>query len=154
MKKITTGPCRYGHDIGRYKSGGCIACDRIQKKRRGPTIAREKATVPHAIRKPTTNELWWAAGFLDGEGTFRCREAKGGGGQIVSAAQKDPELLDRLAEIFGGRHGKYLSSISRKGKRFNINIWTINGGRARGVMLTLYKFLSKKRQEEIRRAIR
>ena len=104
----------------------------------------ERGSAP-ATRSPTTLEIAWAAGFLDGEGSFQHRWKKGCG---VTGVQKDPELLYRLLEMFGG--------IVRKQSANDPNscyTWTANGARARGVMMTLYKFLSKRRQEQVRKAL-
>lgn len=101
-----------------------------------------------AIRHPTSIDLAWAAGFIDGEGNFSVtRQTKNGGGQRMMAAQKDPELLYRLQEIFGGSVNRY------KVPNSYIHYWYVTGTRARGVMLTLYKFMSAKRRAEILKAL-
>jgi hypothetical protein len=65
-------------------------------------------------------ELAWAAGFLDGEGNFRCSHGihKGKYPRITlefSAAQVPREPLDRLAAVLGGRvNGPYKSNKPNK----------------------------------------
>ena len=85
----------------------------------------------------------WAAGFLEGEGCFR----KNGGSQCVVVPQVNMEPLVRLQAWFGGRIGRTHT------REFPINTWTVTGSRARGVMMTLYSFMSSRRKEQIRRAL-
>ena len=90
----------------------------------------------------TTNELYWAAGFIEGEGCFLYPP---GGTQIVEVRQVQKEPLERLAHIFN-THGSVIS-----GKRDSrIWRWTISGCKARGIMMTLYLLMSPKRQNKIR----
>ena len=99
--------------------------------------------VQQATRTPTTNDLHWAAGFLEGEGSFGWYS----GTDKVQAFQVQKEPLDKLMEIFGGslcvRKSPYPGIWS------DAWVWTINGARARGVMMTLYALMSPKRQQQI-----
>ncbi len=52
-----------------------------------------------AIRKPSIRDLEWAAGFLEGEGSFVTTVTT----QLVTAVQENPDPLIRLLEIFGGK---------------------------------------------------
>ena len=101
-----------------------------------------------ATRSPTSSDLHWAAGFLEGEGCFSLNH-KPIGCPIVSAAQVDSEPLTRLREFLGGSIG----SVNGKGNRQGHFVWQISGARARGVMLTLYKLLSHRRQQAILKAL-
>ena len=98
-----------------------------------------------AIRSPATNELWWAAGFIDADGTFPLGQTT----LVVDACQKSPELLYRLQAIFGGR--VYCSPYRTRGDKKAPPIWNwrVYGARALGVMQTLYPLLSQKRQNRI-----
>jgi hypothetical protein len=101
---------------------------------------------PFAKRKPTTRELYWAAGFLEGEGCFSSYDR---GGRVrnmqVTAVQVQRHPLEMLQEIFGG---------SLKSANYGTCWrWGTYGPRARGVMMTLYKLLSPKRQSAIRLAL-
>jgi len=102
--------------------------------------------VPKAYRPATTRDLEWAAGFLEGEGSFSHgpRNAVG-----VCVYQVNPDPLIRLIEIFGGR------AILRpeRGNKSPIWVWQVSGPRARDVMMTLYSLLSLKRQEQIEAAL-
>ena len=99
---------------------------------------------------PTTVELHWAAGFLDGEGCFSSKSTT----QHVSAQQTDPELLFKLSRLFGGNVRRTYKKYPMPEDRRIIHQWHIYGTRARGVMLTLYSLLSEKRQLEIEAALK
>lgn len=117
-------------------------------KRLGVSV-KSQYTFP-ATRIPTVEELYWAAGFFEGEGCFRRTQDGGRGGQIVTAAQVNAEPLMRVQAIFGGslrQRGPY------SGNRQPHWYWVATGARARGVMLTLYRFMSARRQEQIRKAM-
>jgi len=102
-------------------------------------------------RRPTSADLHWAAGFLEGEGTFagngRYHKSPKGISHKVAATQVEPETLWRLREMFGG-----VVSHARQpdGVRQGIWQWQLSGVRARGVMMTLYSLLSERRRIYIR----
>lgn len=104
-------------------------------------VSSRKAT-PKAIARLTTRDLEWAAGFLEGEGSF----VKTMHSHNVTAPQRNLEPLLRLQALFGGTINT--SWGNGKGKLL-IPRWYISGTRARGVMMTLYTLLSKKRQDQI-----
>jgi hypothetical protein len=101
-----------------------------------------------AISKPiSTLHLAWAAGFLEGEGSF---VAGPEAAPCVSAAQVQLEPLQRLAEMFGGK------ITSRKTNGFSdksIFVWRLSARRSIEVMMTLYLFMSPRRKEQIERSI-
>ena len=88
-----------------------------------------------------TTDLYWAAGFLDGEGCFQLGGRPGHLTPRVNGYQNDPELLLRLRGLFGG------SVAQRRGE--NAHIWTLCGPTAAGVMMTLFSLLSQKRRHRI-----
>lgn len=104
---------------------------------------KERVGTHPASRTPTLRDLEWAAGFIEGEGSFSGRQNK----QRVEAAQLNPEPVAKLLLIFGGRVKKYR-------KNYPIWLWVVHGARARGVMMTLYAMMSSVRQEQIRNALR
>ena len=93
-----------------------------------------------ATKSPTTRDLEWAAGFLEGEGCFLYT----GSTHVVDAGQNQRECLDRLQNLFGGAVRKEREGFHR---------WKLSGARARGVMMTLYVLLSTRRQEQIKGAL-
>src|SRR5690349_1350424 len=75
--------------------------------------AKERAKTPKATATPAIADLAWAAGFLEGEGSFQRTGRPGkAGSMLVSAPQVNAEPLMRLQTILGGRVGLR----SRKGQ--------------------------------------
>lgn len=97
-----------------------------------------------SITQPTSRDLEWAAGFLEGEGTFRASARS----EHVNAGQNERETLDRLKALFGGAVRSYPNT-----HRDEFFQWYVSGTRARGVMMTLYLLLSTRRQAQIRKAL-
>ena len=95
----------------------------------------------------SVNDIYWAAGFLEGEGSFYSDSVKG----ILAASQVQREPLDHLQELFGGT----ITLIIRKrgGKSKDIFLWKLRGWYGIGVMLTLYCLLSLKRKTQIKRVL-
>jgi hypothetical protein len=113
-----------------------------------------RADTPRATTSPTTAELHWAAGFLEGDGFFggRFGNHEGGAGQGVTATQCYKDPLFRLQRLFGGTIGEQ----TRRNPGANHNrawVWRVYGARARGVMMTLYPMLSPRRQKQVREAL-
>ena len=96
-----------------------------------------------------TKDLYWAAGFLEGEGCFS-RTGKGRT-PTVTAVQVDKEPLERLHAIFGGTLCFYQRKPGEKGRDYWI--WRTSSALSVGVMLTLWSMLSERRQERIREII-
>jgi hypothetical protein len=98
---------------------------------------------PLASIHPTIRDLAWAAGFIEGEGTF----INNGWTERVEASQKTIEPLLRLQELFGG-------SVNTRKDKMAMSFWCVCGARARGVIYTLYSFLSARRREQAKRALK
>lgn len=90
----------------------------------------------------------WAAGFLEGEGTFYAMARNGKSGQPITAAcrvaasQVEPEPLVRLLVNFGGRldyvdNSRQVKQGYRGDNPQNIYVWSCEGGRARGIAMTI-----------------
>jgi len=101
-----------------------------------------------AVRRPTAIEVAWAAGIYEGEGScVTTRNTKTSTSFAVCVPQKDPELLYRLRDLFGGR-------ISLYNRTFNGNIcpihhWKICGDRARSFIALIYPFLTARRKLQV-----
>ena len=106
-----------------------------------------KSTLKSTLR-PTLQDIAWAAGFLEGEGSF---QRKGGGNLsiTVSAVQVNKEPVQRMVDLFGGSLKMYRRPLPSA----DIWRWDANGARGRGVAMTLYPFLSAKRQAQVRHAL-
>jgi len=93
----------------------------------------------------STLEISWAAGFIEGEGSF----ANAGSPQVM-AAQVQRQPLERLLRLFGG------SIWQRSTKGFStkpIWCWAVSGTRAAQVMMTLYCLMSDRRKDQIAAAL-
>lgn len=146
--------------LDRHYTGVCEQASRLGLSTRWRRCGFPRRDTLMATMHPNVGDLQWAAGFLEGEGSF-CRYAnrtgsdRGEGNQRVSASQKHRECLDRLSRLFGGR----VNSIEQKGHTVKgipyglIHHWQVNGALARGVMMTLFGLLSGWRQAQIKRAL-
>lgn len=95
---------------------------------------------------PTLLEVAWAAGFMEGEGSFYAVKVVNGRravGHYVCATQKQAEPLERLQRLFGG---KLHTRVKPEG---TYTYWQLCGPQAMGVAMTLYTLMSPKRQEQI-----
>jgi hypothetical protein len=107
-----------------------------------------KPTSVPATTSPSVPDLAWAAGFLEGEGNFSVNNRKlpkKSISQVVRATQKNLEPLFRLQRLFGGT----ITTARKDG----YGEWRTYGGRARGIMLTMFTFLSAKKRADIRLAL-
>ena len=105
------------------------------------------ARIP-AVVHPTTQNLYWAAGFLEGEGCFiDSRSAR------VSANQVNPEPVQRLQAYFGGSLKQFTAARARANHSRPIWNWACNGSQGAAVAMTLYPLLSAVRQEAIRKML-
>jgi len=89
-------------------------------------------------------EIYWSAGFLEGEGSFMWV-----GGLRVAAGQVRREPLDRLRRALGGRvGGPYKNGVARPQYH-----WIVYGPEAAAVMFTMYPLMTRQRKQQIRRAL-
>lgn len=95
-----------------------------------------------ATKVPSSQEIAWAAGIIEGEGSFTVSSENW---VRVMVSQKDPEILFRLQEILGGTVS--LRHVGGTPK------WQCHGARARGVTMTIYKFLSQRRKTQARKLL-
>ncbi len=85
-------------------------------------------------------QISWAAGLFEGEGS--CIRV-GAGSQQVNLGQKDPWVCDRMKALFGG------SIQLRTMNDQPFYEWHIHGARARGFLMTMFTFLSPRRQDQV-----
>jgi hypothetical protein len=111
--------------------------------------AKPKSNIARAAVSPTTRDLEWAAGFLEGEGCFIRAKSCARGCEMVSVPQKEIKPLLKLQRLFGGN-----LSTRPTNNGYRMNVWQAYGSRARGLMMTLYLLLSSHRQQQIRLALR
>lgn len=93
-------------------------------------------------------ELYWAAGFLEGEGNFSLHGSMKSS-VTITASQVQREPLARLEHYFGGKiQGPYIN-----GKHTPYFRWYLGGVNAVGLCMTLYVLMSRKRRDEIQKAL-
>lgn len=100
-------------------------------------------------KHPTSIDIAWAAGIYEGEGSCQNRYGTSGTSH-VRVFQKDAWLLHKLRDLFGGR----VSPVTQKRttapeERVTYHRWDIYGARARGFGMTIYTFLSPRRQKQL-----
>jgi hypothetical protein len=104
-------------------------------------------------------DLAWAAGFMEGEGTFYCNLQKGKKAWYkpqaaisIRAVQVEKEPLEKLAQIFpfGRIYGPYRSS-GNKQEHYQFAIHSIEGGQA--MIAALWPWLSQKRRAQAKKAL-
>lgn len=91
-------------------------------------------------------ELYWAAGFIEGEGSFAAA-GKNLNVPVIQAAQVNPEPLYRMKGIFGGSvNGPYRNKNPKSSPYFR---WIAGSQLGASVMMTLWPLLSERRREQI-----
>jgi hypothetical protein len=98
-------------------------------------------------RPISTLHLAWAAGFIEGEGSFSVSGRKSA---CVTAAQVQREPIERLQALFGGR---VVQRCTKGHSSKPIWVWTLPSRRSIEVMMTLYVLMSPRRQEQIEAAL-
>ena len=111
---------------------------------------QEHPATPRATTRPQVKDLAWAAGFIEGEGTFTTCDRGPRTNLLLklSVTQVQREPLDRLARYFGGRIR--CVDDGRPGC-LPRHEWYVTGARARGVTMTLYAWLSPRRRMQVLR---
>jgi len=94
-----------------------------------------------ATKVPSALDIAWSAGIYEGEGC--CRNCgKGKRGFMVSVGQKDPELLYRLRDWFGG-------NIQDQAPKHDFRLWNACGDRARIFIALIYEYMTSRRRSQI-----
>jgi len=132
----------------RVVNGRAKFCSRHCKTEAQKKWTTNYTTSISPIRQIQSKDVYWAAGFLEGEGCFlgpnRSRRS-----HSVSAGQVNRQPLRDLQDVVGGR-----IRLARKAKpRSNIFQWVVYGARARGLMMMVYPFMSNVRKDQIRIAL-
>lgn len=128
-----------------------VLCGRAHRRLCDPNykhgVKHAKAGSTPAAKAASMADLAWAAGFLEGEGNFGVNHRKLGrsASQVVRATQKNLEPLYRLQRFLGGA----VKPLRQDG----YGEWRTYGVRARGIMMTLYSFLSAKKRADIQFAL-
>lgn len=129
---------------GRYAY--CKAC--VSRYQRGeddgrPWRQHRKTALP--TKTPTPVDIAWAAGFLEGEGSFSAKRRATGVYGSVTAPQVNREPLERLLAMFGG-------SIHQRSDG-SISTWFAGGEIGRHVARAVYPLMSERRKRQIERSL-
>ena len=124
--------------------------DKVTKMNRAVMGSSRSPNTQKATVKVTTRDLAWAAGFLEGEGSFR---PTSNNGAEVKAVQVELEPLYRLLALFGGRIQPRNAGRNSPPTWKQSHVWIAYGARARGIAMTLYVMMSRRRQTQIRRLL-
>ena len=103
-----------------------------------------------ATEHPTTLDIAWAAGIFEGEG---CASTNNKNSNFAVVVQKDRWLIDRLRALFGGSIRVVTRKPNASFKGGTYFEWNASGARARGFLMTVYKFLSPRRKEQVKFAL-
>ena len=127
--------------ISRGKFLRCLKCGRVAA---GLSRMGHRDYKLDRLKEPSTLEIAWAAGFYEGDGYCQLGP-KTSGTQRVIIVQKNKEMLERMRFLFGGSVVKYKADVCWK--------WMAHGSRGRGFLMTIYSFLSERRQIQARKAL-
>jgi len=111
-------------------------------------IVRKDRAGYDAIKKPTAIDVAWSAGIYEGEGSC-CKAGNNNQSFVVLVSQKDPEILYRLKDWFGGNVTLYKNGVGKKGSNFEVYHWRICGDRGRVFLGCIYPFLTARRKSQI-----
>lgn len=114
-------------------------------------LGYERSSTKKAVKSPTIADLYWAAGFCEGEATF-CYAKYSQSAKIPQTDNLDS--LKKMLDLFGGSISKK-RAVSKSGfvNSRPQRVWQICGSRARGFMMTIYSLMSKRRKKQIRKAL-
>lgn len=96
----------------------------------------------------TIRELYWSAGFLEGDGSFLFGTNKT---PLVTATQVQRWPLGKLQRLYGGNI--YFQKRDKNPNWSDFYRWNLTGEQAAGLMMTLYSVMTKKRQGQILTAL-
>lgn len=96
----------------------------------------------------STHDIMWAAGFLEGEGSFTTSKKDNGRWKTprVTASQVQLWPLERMQTLFGGSIYPVVSTNPQHKPQYH---WQLNGSRAIPFMMTIYSLMSPGRKLQI-----
>lgn len=129
---------------------GTLTTERAKfiRSKSGGTFGTSRAYLA-AKGHPTVQDICWVAGIYEGEGS--CERSTNS--EVVGIGQKDRWILDKIQYLFGGTVARREKHHIYNDKDYTMHNWTVCGPRARGFLMTIYKFMSPRRQEQIRKAM-
>ena len=98
--------------------------------------------------------IYWAVGFIEGEGSFSATRNGKGLKMAIEVAQVQRQPLEHLLQLFGGIiYGPKMGKHKKNPKHSPFYEWRVCGGQALHVMLEVFEFMSPRRQQQILVAI-
>ena len=98
-------------------------------------------------------DLYWAAGFLEGDGYFSKSSRSRPGDYMVGATNADEDVLQHLSCMFGHKVYPYAPGMYGPLTKKKMFRWHVSGSKAIGIMMTLYPLMSLRRKSQIRDVI-
>lgn len=104
------------------------------------------------------NDLYWVAGFLEGEGCFMALNQRRKWQKVtypyyvpvIDVAQVNLEPLKKLNSLFNGGIFRLVKPV---GNCQQAHAWRLNGRKAIALMMTLWPLMSERRRKQIELAI-
>lgn len=123
----------------------------LRQHRRAQFVDPEQSPTIH----PTRDDIVYAAGFYDGDGSCagRTKHGKKSNGVSVSITQKDRKVCEWFCARFGGSIGISAKVTWGRKEPTTYYVWRIGGPRAHGFLLTIFTKLSQRRKEQIKAAL-
>jgi hypothetical protein len=98
-------------------------------------------------------DLYWMAGWYEGEGScWNAKNGSGGGGSIViSATTTDEDVARKVAQLLGSRTRIHVwrptEKYAAKKTQYRVRLF---GAEAAGWLMTLYPLLGERRQGQVK----
>lgn len=96
---------------------------------------------------PSLCDIAWAAGFIEGEGCFSSASVSS---PRIRVSQCNIEPLMRIQALFGGSIRPNKPHDPRHNSQY---CWSLSGPRGRGLMYTIFTYMSPKRRLQIKEAL-
>lgn len=120
-----------------------IGARNISEKRASKSrFGVERRKTPKATTRPRIRDLARIAGFFEGEGNFAATTS-----ESVTIYQVNREPLEKVQQFLGGTIRAHTPSLKKRNTSTCWR-WAVSGKRARGVLFTLFPFLSSKRKQQ------
>lgn len=96
-----------------------------------------------------TNDKYWLAGWLEGEGSFMKGPPSRATSPLISAETTDRDIAERVAELFGIT---YIQTVNRPPWKQSYRI-QLRGEKGVNLMRKLYPLMGERRQGQITNAL-
>lgn len=97
---------------------------------------------------PTTGDINWLAGLLEGEGSFGFYPKGKRGSPRIWIGMCDRDVIERCRKVMGGKSGIFERQPHARAK--TNHVFSVCGVRAAGWAMTLYPLLGERRRAAVR----